>query len=255
MLTKALAIITAFLILSIGIATTAGTVRAQNETVQESDPEVLIPTTGQGMNETAEIVNFTSPDESATVEPETEQDIIKGAVILLLDSAESDIKDARNLLANLTAAQEQEQEQEQEPAAANETEQIVIDANQSAEDIVEIIETEVTNESAAVDDVSNATNDVVEIIEDSVQSNENATSEEIENVTEEVVEIVEEVIDPIDNSSAEVHAQSALIRLLTQIVDAQNYNENLTDEEKTDLQSTLQEVIVEQAISLADSLG
>lgn len=173
----------------------------------------------------------------------------KEQAITLLNSAEQSISEARSLIASLEAAL-----QAQAPEIPEQVE-IITEANESADDVVEIVETVTANESAAVDDVSNATDAVVEIVEDSIEGNANASVDAVVNASDSVVEIVEEVIDPVDNASAEVQAQSALIRLLTQLVDAQNYNQNITAEEKADLQTTLQETIVEQAGSLVESLG
>jgi poly-gamma-glutamate capsule biosynthesis protein CapA/YwtB (metallophosphatase superfamily) len=116
------------------------------------------------------------------------------------------------------------------------------------------VDEEVTNDPEVVDDVGNVTDDVIDAIEDSINSEDNATIGAIENITEEVIEVIENATENVDNSTTEVAIQNALVRLLTNLVSAQDYNQNLAQEDKDELKANLEDAIEELASNAADSL-
>ena len=142
---------------------------------------------------------------------------------------------------------------QQPGAATNDTDQIIQDANDTAEDIKDIVEGNLTD-SEVIGDVGNITEDIEQAINDTIESNPNATIDNIENVTEEAIEVVENVTDNTDNSTIEVAIDNAMIRLLSGLVSAQDYNQGLSSEERDDLKANLQDAIAELASDAADSL-
>ena len=172
-------------------------------------------------------------------------------VLGLLDDAQVNIDEARNIILALQAQIEQGKE---EPGqATNDTEEIVEDANDTASDIEEIVEGNITDPEV-IGDIENITEDIEQAINDTIESNPNATGENIENVTEEAIEAVENVTDSTDNSTIEVALDNAMIRLLSGLVSAQDYNTGLNQEERDDLKANLQDAIAELASDAADSL-
>ena len=172
-------------------------------------------------------------------------------VLGLLDDAQVNIDDARNIILALQA--QIEAGKEQPGAATNDTEEIVEDANDTASDIEEIVEGNITDPEV-IGDIGNITEDIEQAINDTIESNPNATGENIENVTEEAIEAVENVTDSTDNSTIEVALDNAMIRLLSGLVSAQDYNTGLNQEERDDLKANLQDAIAELASDAADSL-
>ena len=138
-------------------------------------------------------------------------------------------------------------------AATNDTDQIIQDANETAEDINDIVEGNLTD-SEVIGDVGNITEDIEQAINDTIESNPNATIDNIENLTEEAIEVVENATDNTDNSTIEVALDNAMIRLLSGLVSAQDYNQGLSSEERDDLKANLQDAIAELASDAADSL-
>jgi hypothetical protein len=245
-------------------AAALGIVPAPSQQQQELN-ETSAVTTGQAMNETTAanvpVEIATAAPTNATTTPTPPADNltqVKDQAVSLLNSAEQDIQEARALISSLEA--QIQQIQEQPPLEEqNETEQIITEANDSATDIVDVIEeqTPAGNETSnqTVSEVSNATSDIVDVIEDAIEGNSNATADQAQNATETVVDVVENATESVDNSTTQVQAQSALIRLLTGLVNAESYNPNLTDDERSDLQANLQETIAELAGDLADKIS
>ena len=108
-------------------------------------------------------------------------------------------------------------------AATNDTDQIIQDANDTASDIDDILEGNITD-SEVIGDVGNITEDIEQAINDTIESNPNATIDNIENLTDEAIEVVENATDSTDNSTIEVALDNAMIRLLSGLVAAQDYN-------------------------------
>ena len=121
---------------------------------------------------------------------------------------------------------------EQPGAATNDTDEIIQEANDTATDIEEIVEGNITD-SEVIGDIGNITEDIEQAINDTIESNPNATSDNIENVTDEAIEAVENVTDSTDNSTIEVALDNAMIRLLSGLVSAQDYNTGLTKKSVT----------------------
>ena len=143
-------------------------------------------------------------------------------VIGLLDDAQIKIDEARDLIRGLQA--QIEAGKEQPGAATNDTDEIIQDANDTATDIEDIVEGNITD-SEVIGDVGNITEDIEQAINDTIESNPNATSDNIENVTDEAIEAVENATDNTDNSTIEVALDNAMIRLLSGLVSAQDYNQ------------------------------
>ena len=189
-----------------------------------------------------------------TTSNQTEQGIVSKdnatKVIGLLDDAQIKIDEARDLIRGLQA---QIEAGKQPGGATNDTDEIIQDANDTASDIEDIIEGNITDPEV-IGDVGNITEDIEQAINDTIESNPNATSDNIENVTEEAIEAVENVTDSTDNSTIEVALDNAMIRLLSGLVSAQDYNQGLSSEERDDLKANLQDAIAELASDVADSL-
>jgi hypothetical protein len=263
------------LVISLGVVTPAAiVVNAQdNETFIEGNQSagnVTIPaniTIAADTNLTEATTNDTSPpvatqlpvfpeaSNETAAEPEAPAKIPDNAtqVLNLLDDAQVKIDEARNLIQSLQSQLEEAQRPEAE-APTNDTEQIIESANDSASDIIDIVDEEVTNDPEVVDDVGNVTEDVIDAIEDSINSEDNATIGAIENITEEVIEVIGNATENVDNSTTEVAIQNALVRLLTNLVSAQDYNQNLAQEDKDELKANLEDAIEELASEAADSL-
>jgi hypothetical protein len=173
-------------------------------------------------------------------------------VIGLLDDAQIKIDEARDLIRGLQAQIEAGKEQPG-GAATNDTDQIIQDANQSAEDIEDIVEGNLSD-SEVINDVENITEDIQDAINDTIESAPNATVDNIENLTDEAIEVVENATDNTDNSTIEVAIDNAMIRLLSGLVAAQDYNQGLSAEERDDLKANLQDAIAELASDAADAL-
>jgi hypothetical protein len=191
-----------------------------------------------------------------TTSNQTEQGTVSAdnatKVLGLLDEAQVRIDEARDLIRGLQAQIEAGKEQPG-GAATNDTDQIIQDANDTATDITDIVETNLTD-SEVIGDVGNITEDIEQAINDTIQSNPNATSENIENITEEAIEVVENATDNTENSTIEAAVQNGMIRLLSGLVSAQDYNQGLSSEERDDLKANLQDAIAELAGDAADSL-
>ena len=189
-----------------------------------------------------------------TTSNQTEQGIVSKdnatKVIGLLDDAQIKIDEARELIRGLQA---QIEAGKQTGAAANDTDQIIQDANDTATDIDDILEGNITD-SEVISDVGNITEDIEQAINDTIESNPNATIDNIENLTDEAIEVVENATDSTDNSTIEVALDNAMIRLLSGLVSAQDYNQGLSSEERDDLKANLQDAIAELASDAADSL-
>ena len=190
-----------------------------------------------------------------TTSNQTEQGIVSKdnatKVIGLLDDAQIKIDEARDLIRGLQA--QIEAGKQTGGAATNDTDQIIQDANDTATDIDDILEGNITD-SEVIGDVGNITEDIEQAINDTIESNPNATIDNIENLTEEAIEVVENATDNTDNSTIEVALDNAMIRLLSGLVSAQDYNQGLSTEERDDLKANLQDAIAELASDAADSL-
>ena len=190
-----------------------------------------------------------------TTSNQTEQGIVSKdnatKVIGLLDDAQIKIDEARDLIRGLQA--QIEAGKEQPGAATNDTDEIIQEANDTATDIDDILEGNITD-SEVIGDVGNITEDIEQAINDTIESNPNATIDNIENLTEEAIEVVENATDNTDNSTIEVALDNAMIRLLSGLVSAQDYNQGLSTEERDDLKANLQDAIAELASDAADSL-
>jgi hypothetical protein len=172
-------------------------------------------------------------------------------VLGLLDDAQVKIDEARNII---RALQAQVQEgRDDGTAATNDTDQIIQDANDTAEQIEDIIEGNLTD-SEVIGDVGNITEDIEQAINDTIESAPNATVDNIENLTDEAIEVVENATDNTENATIEVAIDNAMIRLLSGLVAAQDYNQGLSVEERDDLKANLQDAIAELASDAADSL-
>jgi hypothetical protein len=170
-------------------------------------------------------------------------------VLGLLGGAQTNIDEARNIILALQARIEAG---EQQPV--NETDEIIQDANETAEDIQDIIESNLTD-SEIIGDVGNITEDIEQAINDTIESAPNATVDNTENLTEEAIEVVENATENLDNSTIEVALNNGMIRLLTGLVAAQDYNTGLAQEERDDLKANLQDAIAELASNAADALN
>ena len=190
-----------------------------------------------------------------TTSNQTEQGIVSKdnatKVIGLLDDAQIKIDEARDLIRGLQA--QIEAGKQTGGAATNDTDQIIQDANETAEDIKDIVEGNLTD-SEVIGDVGNITEDIEQAINDTIQSNPNATIDNIENLTDEAIEVVENATDNTENSTIEVALDNGMIRLLTGLVSAQDYNQGLSSDERDDLKANLQDAIAELASDAADSL-
>ena len=173
-------------------------------------------------------------------------------VIGLLDDAQLKIDEARDLIRGLQA-QIEAGKQQPGGAATNDTDQIIQDANNTAEQIEEIIEGNLTD-SEVIGDVGNITEDIEQAINDTIESNPNATIDNIENLTDEAIEVVENATDNTENTTIEVALDNGMIRLLTNLVAAQDYNGGLSGEERDELKANLQDAIAELAGDAADAL-
>jgi flagellin-specific chaperone FliS len=193
----------------------------------------------------------TQPEtQPATNKSESKDNATK--VIGLLDDAQVKIDEARNIIRALQA-QVQEEAGDDGTAATNDTEQIIQDANDTAEDIKDIVESNLTD-SEVISDVGNITEDIEQAINDTIDSASNATVDNIENLTDEAIEAVENATDNTENATIEVALDNGMIRLLTGLVSAQDYNQGLSVEERDDLKANLQDAIAELASDAADSL-
>ena len=194
-------------------------------------------------------------NQTTTTSNQTEQGIVSKdnatKVIGLLDDAQIKIDEARDLIRGLQA--QIEAGKQQPGAATNDTDQIIQDANDTATDIEDILEGNITD-SEVIGDVGNITEDIEQAINDTIESNPNATIDNIENLTDEAIEVVENATDSTDNSTIEVALDNAMIRLLSGLVSAQDYNTGLSSEERDDLKANLQDAIAELASDAADSL-
>jgi hypothetical protein len=170
---------------------------------------------------------------------------VKEQAIPLLDSAEKDIQDARDLIRGL---------QEQLAAAQGEGQQVVTEANDSAAEVVDIVKENVSADQGTVNIVGNKTDQVVETINATI--NGTITPEQSENVTEqaeEVVDVVDEAIQGTDNATISTQADTAMIRLLTGLVNAQDYTA-LPADQKANLKADLADTIADIADETADNL-
>jgi hypothetical protein len=172
-------------------------------------------------------------------------------VIGLLDDAQLKIDEARDLIRGLQA--QIAAGQGQPGQVTNDTEEIIQEANDSSTDIEEIAEGNITD-SEVIGDLGNITEDIEQAINDTIESNPNATNEAIENVTDDAIEAIENATDSTDNSTIEVALDNAMIRLLSGLVAAQDYNAGLTTEDRDDLKANLQDAIAELSSDAADSL-
>lgn len=172
-------------------------------------------------------------------------------VLGLLGNAQTSIDEARAIILSLQA--QIGAGQEQPGAAINDTDQIIQDANESAEEITDIVEGNLTD-SEIIADLGNITEDIEQAINDTIQSAPNATIDNIENLTDEAIEVVENATDNTDNSTIEVAVQNGMIRLLSGLVASQDYNTGLSSEERDDLKANLQDAIAELSSDAADSL-
>jgi uncharacterized protein YoxC len=170
-------------------------------------------------------------------------------VIGLLDDAQLKIDEARNLIRALQA----QIEAGKGGVAANDTDQIIQDANNTAEDIQDIVEGNLTD-SEVISDVGNITEDIEQAINDTLESAPNATIDNIENLTDEAIEVIDNATENMDNSTIEVALDNGMIRLLTNLVAAQDYNGGLSEEERDELKANLQDAIAELAGDAADAL-
>jgi hypothetical protein len=196
------------------------------------------PETNQTQTEIQPAVNRSESNNNAT------------RVLGLLDDAQVKIDEARNII---RALQAQVQEGRDNAAATNDTDQIIQDANDTAEQIEDIIEGNLTD-SEVISDVGNITEDIEQAINDTIESAPNATVDNIENLTDEAIEVVENATDNTENATIEVAIDNAMIRLLSGLVSAQDYNQGLSTEERDDLKANLQDAIAELASDAADSL-
>jgi hypothetical protein len=200
--------------------------------------------------------NQTNQTQPATQQPATQQP--GGAktpdnatrVITLLDDAQIKIDEARNLIRAIQA--QVAEANNQSSSSTNETGEIIQSANDSATDIIDVANE--TGNEEVINDIENITEDIEDAIEDSIESNENATSEDIENITEDAVEVIENATDTTENSTIEVAFDNAMIRLLSNLVSAQDYNQNLGQDDRDELKANLQDAIAELASDAADSL-
>jgi uncharacterized protein YoxC len=248
-------------ILSLGIIPTLTIAQAQNETNATSTTN----TTTTETNTTLPVEATQLPVFPETEAPEaignqtetnqTEQGTVSKdnatKVIGLLDDAQTKIDEARELIRGLQA---QIEAGKQPGAATNGTDEIIQDANETAEDINEIVESNLTD-SEVISDVGNITEDIEQAINDTIESAPNATIDNIENLTDEAIEVVDNATENLDNSTIEVALDNGMIRLLTNLVAAQDYNGGLAEEERDELKANLQDAIAELASNAADALN
>ena len=242
-------------LISIGITPGLTMVAAQNATTTTNttttETNATIPIEATQLPVFPEGENITTSENQTETQPEAQPKDNATQADDLLDEAQIKIDEARALIASLRA----QLEAGQLPAAANnETGEIIQDANDSAIDIGAVVNNSLPNNPEIVDDLTNITADIEDAIEDSIQSNENATGQDIENVTDDAVEAIENATDATDNSTTEVALDNGMIRLLSGLVAAQDFNLNLAQEDRDELKANLQDAISELASDAADSL-
>jgi hypothetical protein len=227
---------------------TTNTTTTETNTTLPLEPTQL-PVFPEGELTAPEEIGNQSEPQPAVNQSESKDNATR--VIGLLDDAQVKIDEARNII---RALQAQVQEGRDDGAAAtNDTDQIIQDANDTAEDIEDIVEGNLTD-SEVIGDVGNITEDIEQAINDTIESAPNATVDNIENLTDEAIEAVENATDNTENATIEVALDNAMIRLLTGLVSAQDYNQGLSTEERDDLKANLQDAIAELASDAADSL-
>ena len=244
------------LVISLGVLTPAAIVNAQDNATSTTnttttETNTTIPVNGEFPTQLpvfpqtpiAELSNQTQTNQTQSKDNATK-------VIGLLDDAQLKIDEARALIQSLKA----QLDEAGRPIATNETGQIIESANDSANDIQDVINNTLPANPEIADDVGNVTEDIEDAIEDSIESNENATSVDIENITEDAVEVIENATDSTDNSTIEVALDNGMIRLLSNLVAAQDFNLNLAQEDRDELKANLQDAIAELASDAADSL-
>jgi TolA-binding protein len=248
-------------LLTVAIIPTLAVTYAQNATSTTNTTTTETNTTlplepGPGGEFPAQLPVFPEPEapeaignQNQTNQTESKDNATK--VIGLLDDAQLKIDEARNIIRALQA--QIQADQEQPGAATNDTDEIIQDANDTAEDIEDIIEGNLTD-SEVIGDVGNITEDIQDAINDTINSAPNATIDNLENLTDEAIEVVENATDNTDNSTIEVALDNGMIRLLSGLVAAQDYNQGLSTEERDDLKANLQDAIAELASDAADAL-
>ena len=250
-------------VLTIGIIPTLTIAQAQNATSTTNTTTTETNTTIPVEDNTAtQLPVFPEPEAPEAIgnqteaSNQTEQGIVSKdnatKVIGLLDDAQIKIDEARDLIRGLQA--QIEAGKEQPVASANDTEEIIESTNESAEDIIDIIIDDITNDTEVVDNIENATEDITEIINGSINDASNATIDVIDNSTDTIIDLIDNATENLDNSTTEVAIDNAMIRLLSNLVAAQDYNGGLSEEERDELKANLQDAIVEIAGDAADAL-
>jgi uncharacterized protein YoxC len=242
-------------LLTLAIIPTLGVTYAQNATSSTNTTTTETNTTLP--LEATQLPVFPEPEAPEAIGNQTEtaasnQTLSKDnatKVIGLLDDAQLKIDEARDLIRGLQA----QIEAGKGGAAANDTDQIIQDANDTAEDIQDIVEGNLTD-SEVIGDVGNITEDIEQAINDTLESASNATIDNIENLTDEAIEVIDNATENMDNSTIEVALDNGMIRLLTNLVAAQDYNGGLSEEERDELKANLQDAIEELASNAGDAL-
>jgi hypothetical protein len=253
------------ILLTIGIIPTLTIAQAQNATSSTNTTTTETNTTIPVEDNTATQLpvfpeeglqgdeNLTLGNENVTT-PEAPGPVSKDnatIVLGLLDDAQTNIDDARAIILALQA--QIEAGQEQPVASTNDTEEIIESTNESAEDIIDIIIDDITNDTEVVDNIENATEDITEIINGSINDASNATIDVIDNSTDTIIDLIDNATENLDNSTTEVAIDNAMIRLLSNLVAAQDYNGGLSEEERDELKANLQDAIAEIATDAADA--
>ena len=247
---KQIGMVAIALVLSLGLVLTAF---AQNVTTSDNQTttEEVPLTTLNGSDPEVSIIGVTPGDEGGLTGNETvaPQNLtqVKEEAIDLLDTAETNIEDARDLIRSLQEALAQ--------AQGDKGQVIVEQANESATDIIDIVKENVTVDQPVIDQVGNASDTVVQVINATV--NGTITPEQSENVTEvadAVVDVIEEATEPVDNTTVTTQVDTAMIRLLTGLVDAQDYTA-LPVDQRDELKADLAETIADLADNSADRLS
>lgn len=107
---------------------------------------------------------------------------------------------------------------------------IIAETNKTGEQVIAAVEENVMN-TAVVEEVETVVEEVVDSVEESV----NGTADPAE-----VTEVAETVVDVVEETPEVKPAGTGLLALLEKLVQSQDYNENLTDNERAALDAELE---------------
>jgi hypothetical protein len=107
---------------------------------------------------------------------------------------------------------------------------IITETNNTATQVITEVENNVMN-TETVEEVTEVVENVTNVVEESV----NGTAD-----PEEVVEVAEEVVTVVEETPEVQQSGSGLLALLEKLVESQDFNENLTDNERAALDAELE---------------